>query len=52
MKKTFYNEEKTKKLLCEFIMNADRLSMYEKCKEFERMFSEYQGKKYSNAYQH
>lgn len=47
MKKTFYNEEETKKLLCEFIMNADRLSMHEKCLEFERMFSEYQGRKYS-----
>ncbi len=47
MKNTFYNEEETKKLLCEFIMQADRLSMYNKCIEFEEKFSKHQGRKYS-----
>lgn len=47
IKKTFYNEEETKKLLCEFISNSKKLSMGEKCKEFEKEFSKYQGRKYS-----
>ncbi len=47
MKSTFYNEEETKKKLCEFIMNSEQLSMGEKCLEFEKKFSEYQGRKYS-----
>jgi len=46
MKKTFYNEEEVKKKLCDFILNAERLSMGEKCLEFEKKFSEYQGRKY------
>lgn len=47
MKSTFYNEEKTKKNLCEFITNSEKLSMGIKCKEFEENFSDYQGRKYS-----
>ena len=47
MKSTFYKEEETKKKLCEFIMKAKKLSMGDKCQEFEKKFSEYQGRKYS-----
>lgn len=47
MKNTFYNEELTKKKLCKFIMNSEKLSMGNKCKEFEEEFSKYQGRTYS-----
>lgn len=47
MKDTFYNEKETKEKLCDFIMKNSRLSMGDKCKEFEEKFSVYQGKKYS-----
>lgn len=46
MKSTFYREEETKKGLCDFIMQAEQLSMGEKCFEFEKKFSEYQGRSY------
>ncbi|MFH1840203.1 MAG: DegT/DnrJ/EryC1/StrS family aminotransferase [Nanoarchaeota archaeon] len=47
IKSTFYKEEETKKKLCNFIMNSSQLSMSNKCLEFEKDFSEYQGRKYS-----
>ena len=47
MKYTFYQENRTKKRLCEFIKQAEQLSMGKKCKEFEEGFSKYQGRKYS-----
>ncbi len=47
MKSTFYKEEKTKKELCNFIMNSKYLSMDKKCSEFEKKFSSYQERKYS-----
>lgn len=47
MKSTFYKEEETKKKLCDFILSSNKLSMGEKCKEFEIEFSKYQGRKYS-----
>ena len=47
MKDTFYKEKETKEALCEFITNANILSLNEKCKEFEEEFSKYQGRKYS-----
>lgn len=47
IKSTFYNEEETKKKLCEFIKDSKRLSMGKKCEEFEHAFSKYQGRKYS-----
>lgn len=47
MKNTFYNEDDTKKNLCEFISSSERLSMGEKCLEFEKKFSKYQDRKYS-----
>lgn len=47
MKSTFYNEDKIKKELCDFIMNSEQLSMGMKCKEFEEAFAKYQGRKYA-----
>ena len=47
IKSTFYNEEGTKKKLCEFIKGSKHLSMGKKCGEFEHAFSKYQGRKYS-----
>jgi CDP-6-deoxy-D-xylo-4-hexulose-3-dehydrase len=47
MKYAFLNEQQTKKALAEFILNAHRLSMDEKCFEFEKKFAEKQGRKYA-----
>jgi CDP-6-deoxy-D-xylo-4-hexulose-3-dehydrase len=43
MKSTFLEEEKTKKALAKFIMNSRKLSMGEKCEEFESQFAKFQG---------
>ena len=45
MKNAFLNEYETKKALSEFILKADKLSMGEKCLEFERKFAIEQGRK-------
>ena len=45
--KTFYNESETKRKLSDFILSAEQLSMGPKCKQFEKEFSEFQGRKYS-----
>ncbi len=45
MKNAFLNEAETKRALAEFILDAGRLSMDKKCFEFERVFSEKQGRK-------
>lgn len=45
MKNAFLHEHETKKLLAEFILKSDRLSMDQKCFEFEREFAKYQGRK-------
>lgn len=45
MKNAFLNEYETKKALSEFIMRADKLSMHEKCAEFEVAFAKKQGRK-------
>ncbi len=47
IKSTFYNEEDTKKKLCEFIMSSRILSMKTECEKFEQNFSEKQGRKFS-----
>lgn len=47
IKSTFYNERSTKEQLAEFILNSHRLSMAEKCTEFEQGFSAYQERKYT-----
>lgn len=50
MKNTFYREEETKEKLCDFISKSEKLSMGEKCREFEELFSIYQDRKYSVLY--
>jgi len=45
MKNAFLNEHETKKALADFILKADRLSMSEKCEEFEKTFAKKQGRK-------
>ena len=47
IKSTFYNEEDTKRKLCDFIMDAKILSMKTECEKFEQNFSKKQGRKYS-----
>lgn len=47
MKNVFLHEEETKKALSRFIMQAKRLSMDVKCKEFEKTFAEKQGVKHA-----
>lgn len=47
MKSAFLKEEETKKALCEFIMQAKRLSMDIKCAEFEKAFAKKQKAKHA-----
>ncbi|MBU1129562.1 MAG: DegT/DnrJ/EryC1/StrS family aminotransferase, partial [Nanoarchaeota archaeon] len=47
IKSSFYNEKETKEKLCDFIKNAEILSMSKECKKFEESFSKKQGRKYS-----
>lgn len=47
MKNAFLHEEETKKALSRFIMQAKRLSMDVKCKEFEKTFAEKQDVKHA-----
>ncbi|OGK42586.1 hypothetical protein A3A46_01510 [Candidatus Roizmanbacteria bacterium RIFCSPLOWO2_01_FULL_37_13] len=46
MKSTFYQEEKTKKELINFIKKAKQLSFGPECEKFERNFARYQGRKH------
>jgi CDP-6-deoxy-D-xylo-4-hexulose-3-dehydrase len=46
MKNAFLKEHETKLALADFIIKSDRLSMDEKCFEFERKFAEKQGRKH------
>ena len=46
IKSTFYNEDKTKKALTEFITKAEILSFGKECVKFEEEFAKYQGRKY------
>lgn len=45
MKNAFINEQETKKALADFIVGADKLSMGEKCAEFEKAFGLLQSRK-------
>lgn len=45
MKNAFMHEQETKKALADFILNSDKLSMGEKCAEFEREFATVQSRK-------
>ena len=47
MRNAFLNEEETKRKLAEFILGADMFSMGKKCREFERLFAEWQGCKHA-----
>ncbi len=47
IKSTFYNEHSTKKKLCKFIMDSEQLSLGSQCSEFEKAFSDWQGRKHS-----
>ncbi|VVB74518.1 UDP-4-amino-4-deoxy-L-arabinose--oxoglutarate aminotransferase [uncultured archaeon] len=47
MKNTFFNEPECRKKLSEFVLTAQRLSMDVKCREFEKEFAKYQGRKYA-----
>lgn len=47
MKSTFYNEQKTKQKLVEFILGAETLSMGTQCQTFEKHFAAKQGRKYA-----
>jgi CDP-6-deoxy-D-xylo-4-hexulose-3-dehydrase len=44
MKNAFINEYDTKQALAEFILRAPRLSMDEKCFEFEKAFAAFQSR--------
>jgi len=46
-KSTFLNEKETKNKLCEFIIQAETLSMGKECAKFETSFSKKQNRKYS-----
>lgn len=46
IKSTFYNEKKTKKQLCEFILKAEKLSIGKQCRIFEQRFASYQERKH------
>ncbi len=50
MKSTFYQENKVKKELCDFIEKSSKLSMGVKCKEFEQKFAKWQGRRYAVLY--
>ncbi len=47
IKSTFYNENKTKKKLVDFITKSKVLSMSEECSKFEKSFAEKQERKYA-----
>jgi len=46
IKSTFYNEDDTKKKLCDFIKEAKQLSFGVECEKFENSFAKWQGRKY------
>lgn len=46
IKSTFYHEAETKHKLCRFIEKADKLSIGQQCRLFERGFAKYQGRKH------
>ena len=47
MKNAFYKEKETKDALSKFIMETPRLSMDQKCFEFEKKFAEFQQRKHA-----
>lgn len=47
IKSSFYNEEKTKKEIADFILRTNSFSMGEQCKEFEKRFAKKQNRRYA-----
>jgi len=47
MRSTFFDEERTREKLAEFICTAPRLSMGEQCSAFEEVFAKFQERKYA-----
>ncbi len=43
VKSTFFHERGTKRAICQFIQNADKLSFGKECEKFERAFARWQG---------
>lgn len=43
VKSTFFHERETKRAICQFIQNADKLSFGKECEKFERAFARWQG---------
>lgn len=50
IKSTFYNEQKTKERLADFIIRSTKLSMGEHCVAFEKAFAAFQGVKYASLF--
>jgi len=50
MKNAFLHEKETRKALIEFLSKDQQLSMSGQCLEFEKRFSIYQGRKFSNLF--
>ncbi len=50
IKSSFMHEEQTKQKLCDFITNAQQLSIWTYCKKFESLFAQWQGSKYCVFY--
>jgi len=46
IKSTFYKERDTKRELCKFIKSAEKLSIGEECRKFEKNFAKWQGRKH------
>ncbi len=46
IKSTFYHETETKRKLCDFILQSDKLSIGQQCRLFERGFARYQERKH------
>jgi len=46
IKSTFYREDEVKKGLADFIINSSQLSIGRACREFEKKFAKWQGRKY------
>ncbi|MEK7119618.1 MAG: DegT/DnrJ/EryC1/StrS family aminotransferase [Patescibacteria group bacterium] len=46
IKSTFYHEAETKRKLCDFILQSDKLSIGEQCRLFEVRFAKYEGRKH------
>lgn len=46
IKSTFYKEAETKRKLCRFIKSAEKLSIGEECRKFEKNFASYQGREH------